>query len=283
MKTVEFFNVYYFMYILIAAAIFFALLFGLRKANKKVIFWVLFGILAFNFCLHFLKLAFLPYRDGLPSTIRKVTFENICAVSTLIFPFLYLSKKNTARDYMFYLGTISGILACFVPTEALGKSPFIFDTIRFYICHIILWIVPLAMVILGEHKLDYHRIWRAPTIFLCVECVILVNEVILMSIGFVEGTLETLLSAQYRNNSFVFGITPDFEAIAGFLLIFVPKFLRVHPLTGEAMYWPILWMVIPIYIYFSIIFFLMSLFWEHKHVKNDIIELKEKFKRSFLK
>lgn len=281
--TVEFFNVYYFMYIFIAVAIFLALLFGLRKAGKKVIFWVLFGILAFNFCLHFLKLAFLPYRDGLPSTIRKVTFENICAVSTLIFPFLYLSKKNTARDYMFYLGTISGILACFVPTEALGQSPFIFDTIRFYICHIILWVVPLTMVILREHKLDYHRIWRAPTIFLCVECVILVNEVILMSVGFVEGTLETLLSAEHRNNSFVFGVTPDFEAVAGFFLVFVPKFLRVRPLTGEAMYWPVLWMVIPVYVYFSIIFFLMSLYWEHKHVKEDILELKEKVKRRFLK
>lgn len=283
MATVKFFNMYYFMYIFIAAAIFFALLFVLRKANKKVIFWTLFGLLAFNFCLHFLKLAFPPYRDGLPGTIRKVTFENICAISSLIFPFLYLSKKDTARDYMFYLGTVSGILACFVPTEALNKSPFIFDTIRFYICHIILWVAPLLMVILGEHKLNYHRILRAPTVFLAVECIILVNEVILMGLGLVDGTLENLLSADYRNNSFVFGVTPDFEAVSGIVLIFVPKFLTVHPLTGDAMYWPILWMIIPVYVYFTIVFFLMSLYWEHKHVKSDIIELKEKFKRRFSK
>lgn len=281
--TVEYFNEYYFMYIGIAVAIFFALYFSLRRSDKKVIYWVLFGLLTFNFGLHFLKLAFPPYIEGLPSSIRKVTFENICAVSTLIFPFLYISKRDTARDYMFYLGVISGILACFVPTEALGKNPFAFDTIRFYICHISLWTAPLLMVVLGEHKLDYHRIWRAPTSFLAVECLILVNEVILMSVGFVDGGLNELLSAEYRNSSFIFGITPDFESVAFLVLIFVPEFLTKNPVSGETMYWPILWMVIPVYIYFSIIFFLMSLPWEHEHFKRDVLSIKDKLKRSTIK
>lgn len=283
MSVVKYFNFYYFMYPTLAAGLFALLYFILRKCSKKAVYWTLFGMLAFNLALHFAKLAFTPYRQDLPYTVRKITFENICAVSTMLFPFFYVSKNNTARDYMYYLGVLSGVLASFVPTEALGKFPFAFDVIRFYVCHSLLWIVPLLMVLLGEHKLDYRRILRAPTMFLCVECLILVNEVIVMATGLAEGSLELLLSPDYRNSSFIFGVTQQFMPVAGPVLALVPRFLKVHPITGEPMFWPVLWMVIPVYVYFTAIFFLMALPFEHRHVRADLQTAKLKLHRRGVK
>lgn len=283
MKTVEFFNFYYFLYIFIALAFFLGLYFALRKADKKVVFRTISALLFFNLALHFAKLAFSPYREELPTSIRKVTFENICAVSTLIFPFLFLSKNKTARDYMFYLGVLGGIAACFYPTEALNKAPFAFDTIRFYTCHIILWTTPMLMVILGVHKLDYRRIWRSATMFLFVEGLIMVNEIVLTSIGFVSSDLERLLSPDYRNSSFVFGIPSDYAWAEKILNIFVPKIFRVNPLTGQKMYWPLVWLIFPVYIIFDFLFFLMSLIWEFNHFKTDVINLYNTIKKKLAK
>ena len=66
---------------------------------------------------------------------------------------------------MFYLGVLSGVLAFLIPTEALGKSVATLDLWRFYVCHLIIVAVPLLMVILKQHELDYKRIWKIP--FLC--------------------------------------------------------------------------------------------------------------------
>ena len=40
------------------------------------------------------------------------------------------------------------------------------DIVRFYIHHNILWYVPLLMVLLKIHKLNYKRVWSTPAILL---------------------------------------------------------------------------------------------------------------------
>ena len=159
-------SLFYYIYIILCAGAFAALYFGLRHKSEKTKFWTLYGILAFNFVLHFLKLA-LPYyyERGFPEVLRKCSFENICAVSTLVFPFAYLSKCNSIKDYMFYLGVISGIRGCVAPMPVIGLPFYHPEVIRYYICHASIWIVPLLMVIFGIHKLDYRRIWKVIAIY----------------------------------------------------------------------------------------------------------------------
>ncbi len=50
-------SLFYYIYIILCAGAFAALYFGLRHKSEKTKFRALYGILAFNFVLHFLKLA----------------------------------------------------------------------------------------------------------------------------------------------------------------------------------------------------------------------------------
>lgn len=282
--TLEYFSVFYFIYPAICACVFVALYFILRHRSKRIQYWVLFAFLALNFCLHFLKLAFHPYVDDLPGSVRKVTFENICAVSTLVFPFFMLSKKKYLMDYMFYIGVISGVASMFAPMNIIGLGVGEFETIRFYICHGSLWICPLLMVIFGVHKLNYHRIPVVLLLYMGCLCLILLNEVVLMVIGWVkpgedwEGTLwDYFLSTEERNSGFVFGIPSSMEKIGGFLLVLVPEIFKPGKYIDT--YMPVLWELFPAIVYGIPGAFIMSLFWEHGHVGEDLAKISAKCRK----
>ena len=132
-KRVRYLDFFYFMYIALGVGFFFACYFFLRGKSARFISRFLFTIIALNFILHFCKQFFSSYRAELPGSLKKSTAENICAVSTLIFPFIYLSKNKTLKDYMFYMGVLSGIAATLLPVEAVGHAPFDVDVIRFYL------------------------------------------------------------------------------------------------------------------------------------------------------
>ncbi|MCD8372647.1 MAG: hypothetical protein LUD27_05035 [Clostridia bacterium] len=288
--TLEYGSAFYFIYPCLCIALFFGLYFGLRHKNKKVQFWTLWGITMLNFVLHFVKLAFPPYVEDLPESIRKVTFENICAVSALVFPFFMLAKKRTIfRDYMFYLGCVSGFAAMFIPLNIIGLKVYEFETIRFYICHGSLWIVPLLMVIFGIHKLDYRRIWKVPLMYFLVLLVILFNEVALMVVGWVAydeameeayelygitSKWEYFLSTEVRNSAFIFGPPKSMEKVAQFILVLTPEWFK--PGKYIDCYMPILWEVVPVYIYGGAGMILMCLYWEHEHMAEDIRYLRDK-------
>lgn len=264
-------SLFYYIYLVLCVGLFFGLYFALRKKSKKVQYWVLFGFLAFNFVLHFLKLAFPVYVEkGFPGVLRKSSFENICAVSTLIFPFIFLSKSKAGKDYMFYLGTVSGILGCVAPMPAMGLNFYDLETIRYYICHAGIWIVPLLMVIFGLHELNYRRIWKTMVIYFAVLCVIIVNEVILIRLGWVDTeTMKDFLDANERDMGYAIGLPDSFRKIGDIVLWMTPKSWR-DP------YIPILWELFPILIYGGAAWLAMSMYWEHDRFKADCITLKNK-------
>ncbi len=245
------------------------LYFILRNKSQKTKYWTLFGVLAFNFVLHFLKLAFPVYRaQAFPAVFRKCTFENICAVSTLIFPFIYLSKSKVGKDYMFYLGVISGVGATFAPMPIQGLAFYELETIRFYICHGGIWAVPLLMVVFGLHKLDYHRNWKSIAIYFGVLALIIVNELVLIRLGWVKtDNLEDLFSAEDRDLGYAMGPPAAMEGVVKYILWLTPK-------AWKDPYVPILWELFPVIIIGGLITILLSLYWEHAHIKADFIKAK---------
>lgn len=277
----QLFNWVYFFYLGILFLALFVSLIILKNKSDEFKTRYISALLFFSLTIHFLKLLFPPYKDD-PFAIRKITPENICALSTLIFPFVFLSSNKTLKDYMFYMGLISGTLACFFPLEAIGKNAFIFDTIRFYVCHIIITLAPFLMVYTGLHKLDYHRIYKVPISFAIVFCIIMINEVILTHIGLVEYDPEK----GYRNFSMIFGaneyiIGTPLEDVATF---FTPDyFLEIPfgPRAGERQYWPIIWAIFPMFIYVGGLSLLISLPWEKKHIKEDLKRSFNYFKELF--
>lgn len=266
-------SLFYYIYILACIGVFLGLYFGLKNRSEKVKYYVLFGVLAFNFALHFIKLSFPQYIDkGFPQIIRKCTFENICAVSTLIFPFIYLSNWKSGKDYMFYLGIISGVVGCVAPMPVRGYEFYQLETMRFYICHASLWQVPLLMVIFGLHNLDYRRIWKSFAIYFGVLCLIMVNELILIRIGWVQtDTLEGFFDPSERDMGYAVGVPPAMQKIADIILWCTPK-------AWKSPYVPILWELFPVIIYGGILAMLMCAYWEHEHIRQDILALAEKIR-----
>ena len=273
-------SLFYYVYILLCIGLFLGLYFGFRKKDKKTQNMVLMIFLWGNFALHFIKLGFPNYvAKGFPEVLRKSSFENICAVSTLIFPFIYMSKRTKAlKDYMFYLGAISGIAGCVAPfpvsTEvwngAAGLPFYHPDTIRYYLCHAGIWIVPILMVLFGLHKLDYRRIWKVICIYFAVLGVIIVNELILIRIGWVDMPLtmeDFLRNASGRDLGYALGPTSALEGALQAVLWLTPK-------AWKDPYVPILWEFFPVVILGGLIMFAVSMIWEKEHFKADCVVLK---------
>lgn len=276
-------SLFYFVYIAACFALFFGLYFGLRHKSRRAQNMALLIFLWLNFALHFLKLLFSIYDVQHDVTIiRKATFENICAVSTLIFPFIYMSKNaKVGKDYMFYLGAISGFAGCVFPAPVdswmwkgeAGLPFYHLETIRYYICHAGIWIVPVLMVLFGIHKLDYRRIWKALFFYFGVLGLIIINEIILVRIGWVHdpGSLKAFLDNEGgRDLGYAFGPNEMLEKPLKYVLWLTPKAFK-DP------YVPILWEVFPVLILGGAGCFAVSMIWEHKHFKDDCIALKNKF------
>ena len=274
---VEYFNFYYFLYILFAFGLVIGLYLLLRNKSRRTCNIVLFCILFLSFTVHFLKLTHESYQVWMPHAIRTATPENICAVSVLLFPWFFLSKSKILKDYMFYMGVASGIGATIIPIDAIGQNAFDFETVRYYLSHIVICAVPLLMVLLKLHTLDYKRILKVPFFTYFVLCIILVNEIILTGAGFVH--ISHLYSYQVRNSSLIFGPLPEVEFIGVLFTALTPELFLTVPIganAGEVYYWPIIWLVIPFYIYFCIYAVLLALPFEYKNMKKDILALKTK-------
>ena len=274
---VEYFNFFYFLYIAFAFGLLIGLYLLLRNKTKKTSTMVLFGILLFSFIMHFLKLTSGSYKEWMPWAVRTITPENICAVSVLVFPWFFISKNKILKDYMFYMGMLSGLGATFFPIDAIGHKAFEFETMRFYFSHILMWVIPLLMVLLRLHTLDYKRIIKVPFLCYFVLCIILANEIVLTGAGFVH--ISHLYSNEIRNSSLIFGPLAEVEFLGILFTALTPKLFLTVPIgvnAGAVYYWPIVWLVIPFYIYFCVISVLLSLPFEYKNIKKDLLALKAK-------
>ena len=265
----------YFVFLFVCVGLTVGLYFLLRNKTDKTKKIVLFSILAFNFLLHFSRVFYMNTADFLCA----VSFNNICATSVVFFPFIFLSKSDTWKDYMVYIGMLSGAATMLYPEGVLGSDMTYFDNWRFYICHMLLFVVSCLIVVLKVHKLNYHRIWKMPFCFLFMYLIIMVNTVLTSELG-LSTPRGTDLQVPYNNESLVW--YPD--RLAGSILsVFVPDFLKYVPFgehAGEAKYWPFLWIVCPVFIAAFVGCFLLSLPFEWRHVKEDFVNLKAKFQKN---
>ena len=150
------FNGWYFLWLGIAAGLIVGLYFALRKASPRVQKIVLFSILALGLLFHFLKVYIPPYSVDEARKLRDSWFVNICGANIFLFPIFFWVKSKHIKDYMFYVGVLSGLIALFYPQEPLAKSNQMgefWDIVRFYYHHWMLVAIPLLMVLLKLHTL----------------------------------------------------------------------------------------------------------------------------------
>lgn len=272
---IQMFNIWYFFWLIILGGATVGIYFALRNRSEKVQKIVLFSILAFGLLMHFLKVLYPPYSTDTARMLRDSWFVNICGANISLFPFIYLSKSKKAKDYMFYIGVISGLIALFYPQEPLAKMDQLgeqLDIIRFYFHHWMLLAVPLLMVLFKHHKLSYKRVFTAPTGLLIVMLYIMLNQIFQSELGFIPlRDAGEFFDIGYKNSSYIWGPGTN-DAIGDFLAIFTPKFFKTVPVgeyAGQEKYWPWFWLIVPVYLIVPVLSFLLTMIFDHKQFKED--------------
>ncbi len=280
--NIQMFNVWYFLFIILSIGGFFGLYFLLRKRSVKTIKITLFSLMISGLVLHFMKGLFPPYSIDHAKHLRYSWFVNICGANIALFPFMLLSKNKYVKDYMFYLGVFSGVIAIFYPIEPILKgvnqSKEWIDVLRFYFHHNILWYVPLLMVILKLHKLDYRRVISTPIILLLVMLFIILNQVFQSELGFIGLRGDDIHNIPYTNNSLIWGPDGNLSTLIEWACPEFFKTIPVGPNAGELKYWPWFWLIFPCFIILTPLCFLTSLIFEYKRFNKDLTNLLLKLK-----
>ena len=112
---IELFNGWYVFWVLLCSGATAGLYYLLRNRSVKVQKGVLFGLLALGLLMHFLKVFIPPYSVDEARMLRDSWFVNICGANIALFPFLFWSKSNKVKDYMFYIGVMSGFIVIVYP------------------------------------------------------------------------------------------------------------------------------------------------------------------------
>ena len=285
---IQMFNGWYFFWFFLQIGATVGLYFALRKANSKVQHGVLFGLLVLGLVCHFLKVFIPPYSTDEARMLRDSWFVNICGANIALFPFMYFMKNKYVKDYMFYLGVLTGLIGLFYPQEPIAKGDQaaqmaeFWDIVRFYFHHWMIMTVPLLMVLLGHHKLSYKRVWAVPIGLLLLMLFIILNQVFQAELGFFElWNKDDFLAIHFKNTSYIWGPGEN-DAIGEFLALFCPDFFKkvpVGPYAGQEKYWPWFWMIFPAFILVTPLSFGLSMIFDHKRIVHDLKQIINKFSR----
>lgn len=283
------FNGWYFVWLALSAGAVVLLYFLLRNKKTGTQKAVLFGLLAFGLLLHFLKVYIPPYSVDEARMLRDSWFVNICGANIALFPFFFWSKNDKIKDYMFYIGVISGLIALFYPQEPIAKVDQYaeqLDIVRFYYHHWMVLAVPLLMVLFGHHKLSYKRILSAPTGLLLLMLFIMLNQIFQSELGFIPlRDRGDFFGIGYKNTSYIWGPGTN-DAIGDFLAMFTPNIFKTIPVgdyIGQIKYWPWFWLITPVYILVTPLSFLCAMVFDHKAFRADVKAWKQRWSKKTVK
>ena len=294
MISVEIGNFFYFFFILLLLAFCFFSVKLCNKKGKRFAYKYILTILFANFSLHFIKQLLPSYLNNFPNSLWKSTFENLCAALIILAPFIFMSKNKLFKDYMFYIGIVSGFGVYLFPFGSTGRDlrnlDTLIDVLRFYLCHMPLVLCGFLMVQQGFHKLDYHRIWKLVFTYIFFQTIIFLNDLLLFVCGVPDfkqayGTVsdkQAWLNFLYRsgpaNESVNMGFKEDFDKMLGWLYI---PYLMTYKIGDKTYFIPVLYQFLPVFLLQFPIGIILAYPFQKEQMKLDYIRYKvdREFKR----
>ena len=189
------FSLSHILYLLIITLFCLGFYFLFKNKSKKTQSIAIFSILFLSFIIHFFKLLLPEYRNELPYSLQAITFESICAISTLTFPFIFISKNKALKDYMIIIGIISGVATLLLPLQATSNNFFNLNTIRFFYAHFAILFSALFMLLFKLHTLSNHWIKHTLIIFFLVCILMTINNTIFIYFAYGQDALKQYLNA----------------------------------------------------------------------------------------
>lgn len=242
----------YFMYIAAALFICAALYIILRGKSQKIQEYVILGIMLINVLQHLFKSLIYPQHTGLGFSALSTAY-NICATLILISPLALLLNLKILKDFVFYVGSVAGIIATVIPYWNIGKDALHPEVMRSFICHTLLFVSSLLPLLLGLHKPSYRCFYKIGFCFLAVLCIIILNDAVCILIGIYPGVEGmTLAEALYvANPVWVFGPPEDFSWVMSIAKVFSPD-AWVGVNDGGRLI-PVLWYAVPLYLGITVV------------------------------
>lgn len=196
----EMLNFYYFIWVLSVPVAIVGVYYLFKDKSDKFKYWFLFSLTVFMWVVHFSRYWLEPELK-----IYNMYFTDFCGFSTLLYPFLMLSKHKVFKDYMFYLGAVMAMAAVFYPHPILDHYVYKFNSIRFYLAHLFLVMIPMLLVMWKMHVPSIKNLWY---MFLLLIVGAMYNMA--LSAYFIEIGLRTDL-ANYMG---AWGNVPDYFEVA---------------------------------------------------------------------
>ena len=262
----------YFFYIFLALGICAALYFIFRKRSMFAKKMLVFSLMGINFLQHIFKfIIYKPYRSV--GFSYADTIYNMCAFLIITAPFFIAFGGKLLKDFTVYVGSFAGMIAILVPYWYIGLSAFGWEQFRFYLCHTLLFVSSMLVALLGIHKPTFKNFYKIPFLFFFALIIIIINDIITIALGIYEGRSIYNLYAELSNLNPVWSFHPNegFGWLEKIISVFTPN---VFLGNADKVYVPILWYAIPVYLFITILVFIVGAIVDRENFKDFLEKCK---------
>ena len=101
--------------------------------------------------------------------VWKLLPLHLCGMQSFFIPLAVFTRKIYWEDYVYATSVLGGVFALVFQSGVADYYPlWHFQTLQNVALHVLLIVIPVAMILTGRHLPDYHRFPVSVGIFLCV-------------------------------------------------------------------------------------------------------------------
>ena len=199
------------------------------------------------------------------------TAYNICAFLIIVTPFAILFDRELLLEFIACLGTAAGTLPLLLPYWFYGQTPFAWEFLRAWTCHVLLASSSSLFLLFGLVRFRFRHCFRFGFLFTAMLAIVFINDAFVFALTDGRaGLYERLLAL---NPLWTMGPAERYPLLASLFKSCSPAFLLGSATHG---YTPVFWYAVPFYIIITIIAFLLGAFLDRDNFLGNLPKRKLK-------